>query len=200
MALNRLFKDFFDSEKIGGVLLLACTLVSLLLANSSFGEAYTHFWHTKVDLSFSSVRLNYSVEHWVNDGLMTIFFLLVGLEIERELYKGELTNLRNALLPIGAAVGGMLAPACIYLLLNGFGEGPSGFGIPMATDIAFALGMLALAGNRVPFSLKIFLTALAIIDDLGAILVIALFYNTGISWTFLGTAIDIFLLLMMRPL
>lgn len=106
MALHRLFKEFFDSEKIGGLLLLACTIVSLLLANSSVGDAYAHFWHAKLNLSFSSVHLNYSVEHWVNDGLMAVFFLLVGLEIERELYKGELTNLRNALLPMGAAVGG----------------------------------------------------------------------------------------------
>jgi Na+:H+ antiporter, NhaA family len=196
MELNKLFKDFFDSEKIGGLILLACTVLSLLLANSSFGETYTHFWHSYLDLSFASVNLNYSVEHWVNDGLMTIFFLLVGLEIERELYKGELTSFRNAVLPISAAVGGMLVPAGIYILVNLNSGNQSGFGIPMATDIAFALGMLALAGNRVPFSLKIFLTALAIIDDLGAILVIAIFYNTGISWAFLGTALGIFFILM----
>jgi Na+:H+ antiporter, NhaA family len=196
MELSKLFKDFFDSEKIGGLILLICTALSLVLANSGFGETYTRFWHSYVDLSFASVNLNYSVEHWVNDGLMTIFFLLVGLEIERELYKGELTSFRNAALPIGAAVGGMLVPAGIYMLINLNSGNQSGFGIPMATDIAFALGMLALAGNRVPFSLKIFLTALAIIDDLGAILVIAIFYNTGISWGFLGAALSIFLVLM----
>ena len=196
MTITRLFKEFFNSEKVGGLVLLACTILSLLLANSSFGEAYNHFWHAHIDLSFASVNLNYSVEHWVNDGLMTIFFLLVGLEIERELYKGELSSLRNAILPIGAAVGGMIVPAVIYFLVNLNAANPSGFGIPMATDIAFALGMLALAGSRVPFSLKIFLTALAIIDDLGAILVIAIFYNTGISWAFLGASLGIFALLM----
>jgi NhaA family Na+:H+ antiporter len=196
MIITKLFRDFSNSEKVGGLLLLACTVISLLIANSSYGEAYTHFWHSKLDLSFASVNLNYSVEHWINDGLMTIFFLLVGLEIERELYKGELTSFKNAILPIGAAVGGMLVPAGIYLLINWNSGNTSGFGIPMATDIAFALGMMALAGNRVPFSLKIFLTALAIIDDLGAILVIALFYNTGLSWAFLGSALGIFALLM----
>jgi len=194
--ITRLFKEFFDSEKIGGFILLSCTILSLVLANSRIGEAYTHFWHSSFDLSFAAVTLNYSIEHWVNDGLMTIFFLLVGLEIERELYKGELASLRNAILPIGAAIGGMLVPAIIYFLVNLDATDQSGFGIPMATDIAFALGMLALAGNRVPFSLKIFLTALAIIDDLGAILVIAVFYNTGISWGFLGASLGIFKLLM----
>ena len=127
---------------------------------------------------------------------MTIFFLLVGLEIERELYKGELSNVRNAILPIGAAVGGMLIPAGIYLLVTLNSPNKSGFGIPMATDIAFALGMLALAGNRVPASLKIFLTALAIIDDLGAILVIAIFYTGGINWSSLSISLGIFVVLM----
>ena len=186
MIITKLFRDFFNSEKVGGLILLACTIISLLIANSSYGEAYSHFWHSKLDLSFASVNLDYSVEYWINDGLMTIFFLLVGLEIERELYKGELTSLKNAILPIGAAVGGMLVPAGIYLLINWNSGNTSGFGIPMATDIAFALGMMALAGNRVPFSLKIFLTALAIIDDLGAILVIATFLQhrpfLGLSW------------------
>jgi Na+:H+ antiporter, NhaA family len=196
MIITKLFRDFFNSEKVGGLILLACTIVSLVIANGSYGEAYSHFWHSKLDLSFASVNLDYSVEYWINDGLMTIFFLLVGLEIERELYKGELTSFKNAILPIGAAVGGMLVPAGIYLLINWNSGSASGFGIPMATDIAFALGMMALAGNRVPFSLKIFLTALAIIDDLGAILVIALFYNTGLSWAFLGAALGIFALLM----
>ena len=196
MIITKLFRDFFNSEKVGGLILLACTIISLVIANGSYGEAYNHFWHSKLDLSFASVNLDYSVEHWINDGLMTIFFLLVGLEIERELYKGELRSLKNAILPIGAAVGGMLVPAGIYLLVNWNSGNTSGFGIPMATDIAFALGMMALAGNRVPFSLKIFLTALAIIDDLGAILVIALFYNTGLSWGFLGAALGIFALLM----
>ena len=166
--------------------MLCCTIVSLAIANSSWGEAYTHFWHQKADLSFAGLNLNLSVEQWINDGLMTVFFLLVGLEIERELYTGELSSFSNAILPVAAAAGGMLVPATIHFLFNNGTPTQSGFGIPMATDIAFTLGMLALAGNRVPYSLKIFLTALAIIDDLGAILVIALFYSTGLQWLYLG--------------
>ncbi|HEX8313882.1 MAG TPA: Na+/H+ antiporter NhaA [Flavisolibacter sp.] len=191
MKLTRLFKGFFDSEKIGGVLLLLCTIVSLVIANSGFGETYTHFWHLKADLSFGGLRLDYTVEQWINDGLMTIFFLLVGLEIERELYTGELSSFSNAVLPVIAAAGGMIVPALIHYAFNAGTPTQSGFGVPMATDIAFALGMLALAGNRVPYSLKIFLTALAIIDDIGAILVIAVFYNTGIAWLYLGISAGI---------
>lgn len=193
---TKLFKGFFDSEKIGGLLLLVCTAASLLLANSGWGEAYTHFWHTKLDLSFGGLRLNYPVEQWINDGLMTVFFLLVGLEIERELYAGELSSFSNAVLPLVAAVGGMLVPASIHYLFNAGTATQSGFGIPMATDIAFALGMLALAGSRVPYSLKIFLTALAIIDDIGAIVVIAVFYNSGIQWIYLLTSAGILLALV----
>jgi len=197
MALTKLFRDFFNSEKIGGVLLLCCTIASLLIANWGDGAAYEHFWHRHLDLSFGGLALDYSIEHWVNDGLMAIFFLLVGLEIERELHVGELSSFRHALLPIGAAIGGMLVPALIHYAFNGGLPTQSGFGIPMATDIAFALGMLALAGNRVPFSLKVFLTALAIIDDLGAILVIAIFYNQGLDWTYFGGAAGIFALMML---
>lgn len=196
MKVTHLFKDFFNSEKIGGILLLICTFISLLIANSRWGEGYAHFWHSYLDLSLSGIELNYSIEHWINDGLMAVFFLLVGLEIERELYKGEFSNIRNAYLPIAAALGGMLFPALIHFLFNNGTNTASGFGIPMATDIAFALGMLALAGNRIPFALKVFLTALAIIDDLGAIFIIAIFYNSGISWLHLGTAIGIFIFLM----
>jgi NhaA family Na+:H+ antiporter len=186
MEWTKLFKGFFDSERIGGLLLLFCTILSLAIANSDWGDVYSHFWHQKADLSFAGLKLNFSVEHWINDGLMTIFFLLVGLEIERELYAGELSTFSNAILPLAAALGGMLVPAAIHLLFNAGTPTQSGFGIPMATDIAFTLGMLALAGSRVPYSLKIFLTALAIIDDLGAILVIALFYSTGLQWLYLG--------------
>lgn len=195
MTWTKLFKGFFDSEKIGGVLLLFCTVISLVIANSAWGEAYIHFWHSKLDLSFSGLQLNYSIEQWINDGLMTIFFLLVGLEIERELYSGELSTVSNALLPVVAAVGGMVVPAAIHYFFNAGSATQGGFGIPMATDIAFALGMLALAGNRVPYSLKIFLTALAIIDDLGAILVIAIFYNSGIQLMYLGISGAILVLL-----
>jgi len=178
-----LFKDFFENEKSSGLVLIACTLVSLFLANSVFSNEYQHIWHTKIGTE--------SLEYWINDGLMTIFFLLIGLELEREIYLGELSNIKEALLPIFAALGGMLVPAGLYLLLNYGTIGHSGAGIPMATDIAFALGVLSLLGNRVPLSLKVFLTALAVIDDLGAILVIAIFYTKTIFWTNLAIALSI---------
>jgi NhaA family Na+:H+ antiporter len=196
MKLTKYFRAFFHSEKIGGFILLGCTILSLIIANSAFGPSYTHFWHKYVDLSFDGIDLNYSIEHWINDGLMTIFFLLVGLEIERELYVGELHEVRNALLPIAAAVGGMLLPASIHYLFNHGTTTQSGFGIPMATDIAFAIGMLAILGKRIPHGIKVFLTALAIIDDLGAIMIIAIFYNTGLSWLYLGSALGIFGILL----
>ncbi len=192
MKITRLFKEFLESEKAGGVILLVCTVISLCIANSLWGSSYIDFWQLHADLSFASVNLNYSLEHWINDGLMAFFFLLVGLEIERELYAGELKDIKVASLPIAAAIGGMLVPAAIHFIFNKGTATQPGFGIPMATDIAFALGMLALLGNRVPFSLKIFLTALAIIDDLGAILVIAIFYNDGISLIYLLSALGIF--------
>lgn len=190
-----MFKDFFESEKIAGVLLVICTIISLIISNTAFGEKYLEFWHSYLNLSFSRLELSYSFEHWVNDGLMAIFFLLVGLEIERELYVGELANIKNALLPILAAAGGVLFPALIHFLLNSGTPTQSGFGIPMATDIAFALGILSLAGKNIPLSLKIFLTALAIIDDLVAITVIALFYTKTFSAYYFFGAIAIFLLL-----
>ena len=189
-----LFKNFFQSEKSGGFVLIACTVLSLILANT-FGQAYSDFWHFKIDLSFAQIDLNYSIEHWINDGLMTLFFLLVGLEIERELFVGELSKLKNALLPIVAAIGGMICPAFIHYLLNSGTPTQSGYGIPMATDIAFALGILSLAGKSVPVSLKIFLTAFAIIDDLGAITVIALFYSKGFSAYYFYSAVLIFIVL-----
>jgi NhaA family Na+:H+ antiporter len=192
---SSLFTAFFKSEKVAGLLLVFCTIVSLVLANSAYGDSYLHLIHSKINLSFSSVNLNYSIEHWINDGLMAIFFLLVGLEIERELYVGELSNFRKAILPVLAAIGGMVLPACIHLLFNAGTETQAGFGIPMATDIAFALGVLSLAGNRIPVSLKVFLTALAIIDDLGAIAVIAVFYSEDLSLTYFGIAIGIFITL-----
>ena len=192
-----LFKAFFQSEKSGGFVLIGCTVVSLLIANSAWGESYVHFWHTHLDLSLGAIQLDYSIEHWVNDGLMAIFFLLVGLEIERELYVGELSSIKNASLPIIAAIGGMLVPAAIHFAFNGGTPTQSGFGIPMATDIAFALGILSLMGNRVPLSLKIFLTALAIIDDLGAILVIAIFYTSNFQGAYFAGALAVFGLLFL---
>ena len=174
--VSRLFIEFFQSEKTGGLLLVLCAVASVLISNSRLGGYYTGLWYRHLDLSFFSIDLNYSIARWINDGLMTIFFLLVGLEIERELYKGELAGIKNAALPIVAAFGGMVVPALIHFLWNSGTTTQSGFGIPMATDIAFALGALSLAGKRIPVSLKILLTSLAIMDDLGAILVIALFY------------------------
>jgi NhaA family Na+:H+ antiporter len=188
MGITKLFNDFLNSEKAGGFVLIACTLISLLLTNSGWGEQYISFWHYQIG--------NHSFEHWINDGLMTIFFLLIGLELEREIYAGELSNIKNALLPIFAALGGMLVPAGLYLFLNYGTETQSGAGIPMATDIAFALGILSLLGSRVPVSLKIFLTALAVIDDLGAILIIAIFYTKNLVWSNLLIALGIFAFLL----
>jgi NhaA family Na+:H+ antiporter len=185
---SNLFKGFFDSEKVAGLVLVICTVVSLFIANSAYGEDYIHFMHQKLNLSFRSVDLNYSLEHWVNDGLMAIFFLMVGLEVEREIYVGELADFKKAILPLAAAVGGICVPALIHFTFNSGTPTQSGFAIPMATDIAFALGILALAGNRVPTSVKVFLAALAIIDDIGAILVIAFFYTKTVLFSYLLTA------------
>jgi NhaA family Na+:H+ antiporter len=194
--LTKLFKEFFESERTGGLILLGCTVLSIVLTNSSFGAGWLHFWHSRLDLSFGSIPLDHSVEFWVNDGLMAIFFLMVGLEIEREIYIGELADFRKALLPMLAAVGGMVVPAGIHLFFNHGTPEQAGIGIPMATDIAFALGTLSLLGNKVPLSVKIFLTALAIIDDLGAILVIAIFYTKTLSLLYLAFALGIFILLL----
>lgn len=193
--LTRVFTEFFHSEKTGGILLIGCTIVSMLIANSVWGEGYLHFWHEPVGFNAGGLKLQYPVEYWVNDGLMAIFFLMIGLEIERELYAGELSNVKNALLPVFAAVGGMVTPALFHFIFNHGTATQAGIGIPMATDIAFALGILSLLGKRVPTSLKIFLTALAIIDDLGAILVIAVFYTKGFSLLYFGGAMGIFGLL-----
>jgi NhaA family Na+:H+ antiporter len=189
--LTKLFMEFFDSEQSSGLVLIFCTVISILLANSFLGESYLNFWHTKVGFEIGELTLKYSVEHWVNDGLMAIFFLLIGLEIERELYIGELSDLKNATLPVFAAIGGMALPALIHFLFNRGTETAAGGGIPMATDIAFALGVLALLGSRVPLALKVFLTALAIIDDLGAIAVIAIFYVGDFSLVYLLLALGI---------
>jgi NhaA family Na+:H+ antiporter len=194
--LTKLFKEFFESEKTGGLILVFCTLVSILIANSAWSDGWLHFWHARLDLSVGPIPLDHSVEHWVNDGLMAVFFLLVGLEIEREIYIGELASFRNALLPILAAVGGMLIPAALHFAFNHGRPEQAGFGIPMATDIAFALGVLSLLGNRIPGPVKIFLTALAIIDDLGAILVIAIFYTKSLALVWLVAALGVLLLLL----
>ncbi len=196
IKLSSLFFEFFESEKASGIILLICTVAALLVANSPLGTSFLDFWHIKAGFQFGDFQIKYSVEHWVNDGLMAIFFLLIGLEIERELYIGELTNLKHALLPIFAAMGGMVTPALLYLLLTVGTPAQAGFGIPMATDIAFALGVLSLLGSKIPISLKVFLTALAIIDDLGAIIVIAIFYTNNFSFFYLALALGIFVLLI----
>jgi NhaA family Na+:H+ antiporter len=188
MKLTKLYKEFFESEKAGGLILIFATAVSLILANSSFQADYINFWH--FDL------VGHSLTHWINDGLMTIFFLLIGLELEREIYQGELSKIKNATLPIVGALGGMLVPALIYLMLNIGTDRQAGFGIPMATDIAFAVGILSLLGNKIPTSLKVFLTALAVIDDLGAIVVIAIFYTNSLVLINLFIALGVFSLLI----
>jgi NhaA family Na+:H+ antiporter len=186
--LSKTFKNFFDSEKSGGFLLIICTIVSLVITNSALGANYLSLWQAQIG--------GLSVGDWINDALMAIFFLFIGLELERELYNGELSDFKNALLPIFAAVGGIATPALIHFAFNFGTETQAGIGIPMATDIAFALGVLALLGSRVPASLKIFLTALAVIDDLGAIIVIAVFYTAKLSVFYLLSAGLIFGLLV----
>jgi Na+:H+ antiporter, NhaA family len=188
MALTETFKRFASSEQFAGVLLIACTVISLALANSPLAAAYLALGHAQLG--------GLTVEHWINDALMAVFFLLIGLELERELYVGELSRPRHALLPVFAAVGGMAVPAAIHLGLNAGAPTQSGFGIPMATDIAFALGVLALLGNRVPPALKVFVVAFAVIDDLGAIVLIATVYTEQIAWTFLALALGTFGLLI----
>jgi NhaA family Na+:H+ antiporter len=185
---SKTFMHFFESEKSSGIVLIICTLISLGIANSIFGTTYAGLWSTYV--------AGMSIEHWINDGLMAIFFLFIGLELERELYSGELANVKNALLPIVAATGGIIFPALIHFMFNAGTPTQAGIGIPMATDIAFALGVLALLGNRVPLSLKIFLTALAVMDDLGAIIVIAIFYTAKISLLYLIAAAAVFCVLI----
>ena len=184
-----LFKEFLDSEKAGGLILVFVTLLSLVLANSSLQNSYLGLWQLPV--------AGHPLVHWINDGLMTIFFLLIGLELEREIYSGQLSSLKNASLPFFGALGGMIVPAGIFSLFNYGRPTQGGAGIPMATDIAFAIGILSLLGNRVLLSLKVFLTALAVIDDLGAILIIAVFYAGSISGTWLLLALGIFGVLLL---
>lgn len=195
LVLSRTFTRFFESEKAGSIVLVLGTLAALGVVNSGLPtlvDAYRDVWHAGF--------LGLSVEHWVNDALMAIFFLLVGLELERELYTGELSDIRNALLPIVAAAGGIVVPAGIHFAFNASTSTENGFGIPMATDIAFALGVLALLGSRVPASLKIFLTALAVMDDLGAIVLIALFYSSGVAMGYLAAALAVFGVLLVLNL
>ena len=182
----RPFQDFAQKASSGGILLIVATVVALVWANSPWGESYAALWHTKLTVGVGDFSISKDLTHWINDGLMAVFFLVVGLEIKREVLVGELSSARGAALPVIAAVGGAVVPALIYVALNAGTEGAAGWGIPMATDIAFALGVLALLGTRAPVALKVFLTALAIVDDIVAVLVIALFYTSEISWGALG--------------
>ncbi|MGV3459828.1 MAG: Na+/H+ antiporter NhaA [Flavobacterium sp.] len=190
----RIFPHFFKSSSAGGILLLICVAISLTIANTALAEGFTNFLDTQLGFETSGIHLRYPILLWVNDGLMAIFFLLVGLEIKREIVEGELSSLRQASLPVLAAIGGVIVPAGIYAIFNAGTPTGSGWGIPMATDIAFALGILSLLGDKVPSGLKIFLAALAIVDDLMAILVIAIFYSSDLNFEYLGYATAIFAL------
>src|SRR5262252_8317007 len=191
-----IFQRFFRTETLGGLVLLGFGLAALAIANSQFSEAYNHLWEIPFTLGIIPHELSLSFHEWINDGLMAVFFLLVGLEIKRELLVGELSSARQATLPIACAIGGMVVPALIYLIFNLRGPGAHGWGIPMATDIAFALGALALIAPRAPIGAKVFLTALAIVDDIGAVIVIAFFYSDAIAWSALGNAAVLLLILI----
>lgn len=190
------FQRFAGSEASGGVVLLMCAAIALAWANSPWQHVYASLQHRMVPVGLSRFSIDLSVQGWINEGLMALFFFLVGLEIKREMLVGELASVRRAALPISAAIGGMLIPAALYALLNGSGPGASGWGIPMATDIAFALGIVALLGPRVPLALRVFIAAVAIVDDIGAVLVIAIFYTASIAWMSLAMAGSIVIALL----
>lgn len=191
------FQAFVRAEISGGILLLASAIIALAWANSPWQDTYFRLWETHLTLDAGGWRISESLRFLVDEGLMTVFFFVVGLEIKRELLIGELAEARKAVLPVAAAIGGMVAPALIYLAITAGTSGSSGWGIPMATDIAFALGLLVLLGSRVPVGLKVFLTALAIVDDVGAVIVIAAFYTSGIAWLALGAAAGVIVLLVL---
>ncbi len=194
--IRRLFFEFARLEASGGLVLLGCTAAALLWVNSPGSHSYHDLWHTTATVSLGRLELSQSLLHWVNDGLMALFFFVVGLEIKREVLAGELAYPGRAVLPIAAAIGGMLFPAAIYALLNLSGPGLRGWGMPMATDIAFSLGVLALLGSRAPLGLKVFLAALAIADDIGAVLVIAIFYTREVAWLNLAIAAGLLVTLL----
>jgi Na+:H+ antiporter, NhaA family len=191
------FKEFLEGQQAAGIVLIICTLLSLFLANSSIKESYLHIWETPLGLSCGTWSLKHGLMEWINDGLMAVFFLFVGLEIKRELIDGELSSFKVALLPLLVALGGMIVPALFYTCTNLWNGDLRGFGIPMATDIAFALGALSLLGNKIPSNLKVFLMALAVIDDLGAIVVIALFYGGEFNISYLLLSFGSFLILLL---
>jgi NhaA family Na+:H+ antiporter len=191
-----IFQYFFRTETLGGLVLLGFGLAALAIANSPWSAAYGHLWEIPLTLGIVPHELSLSLHDWINDGLMAVFFLLVGLEIKRELLAGELSSIQQATLPIACAVGGMVVPALIYLIFNLRGPGTHGWGIPMATDIAFALGALNLIAPRAPIGAKVLLTALAIVDDMGAVLVISVFYSEAIVWSALVGAVMTLLVLI----
>ncbi|MTV50950.1 Na+/H+ antiporter NhaA [Heliobacillus mobilis] len=195
--VRRPVEEFIETETSSGIILLACTILALLIANSPWRSSYESLINQPFTIGTSSFGLSKPVILWINDGLMAIFFFVVGLEIKREILEGELSSIKKASLPIIAAIGGMILPALIYTLLNNNSPSAAGWGIPMATDIAFALGILSMLGHRVPLSLKVFLIAIAIVDDLGAVLVIALFYTETIQIAYLGLATGIILSLVL---
>jgi Na+:H+ antiporter, NhaA family len=190
--VTRPFQEFSESEAAGGVLLLAASALALAWANSPWAGSYSTLWEHKFIIGFEGFALSKSILHWINDGLMAIFFFVVGLEIKRELLVGELASPRRAALPIAGALGGVVVPAVLYFSLNAGGSGAAGWGIPIATDIAFAMGAMSLLGSRVPVGLKVFLTALAIVDDIVAVLVIAVFYTGNLLWPSLGVVSGFF--------
>jgi NhaA family Na+:H+ antiporter len=189
-------REFLRIEAAGGILLIAATVIALVWANSPWAQSYDDFWHIPITVGIGSFQLSHTLAHWVNDGLMVIFFFVVGLEIKREMLVGELASPRKAAIPIAAAVGGMVAPALIYVAINAGGPAIGGWAIPCATDIAFALGVMAMLGKRVPVQLKVFLMALAIVDDIGAVLIIAFFYTSDLQWVALAAGAGVVVLLV----
>lgn len=191
------FLQFFKNESSSGLVLLFCAITAIIIANSNFSSMYNNIIHTYIAIGYKDFSLSMSILHWINDGLMAIFFLVVGMEIKREIVFGELKSFKKTILPVSAAIGGMIVPAIIYVLFNYNQPTIIGWGIPMATDIAFALGILSLVGKKAPKGIIIFLTALAIVDDLGAIIVIAIFYTSEISWIALILGLIIFLAIIL---
>ena len=188
---------FFKNESLSGIFLLVCTIIALIIANSSYASSYDKILHNYITIGYKDFSLSMSLIHWINDGLMAIFFFVVGMEIKREMVVGELKSISKTILPVGAAIGGMIVPAIIYTAFNYNQPTSVGWGIPMATDIAFSLGVISLVGKKAPKGVITFLTALAIVDDLGAILVIAIFYTNQISWTALMLSLIIVIVLIL---
>ncbi len=189
-------RRFIKSESFSGIFLFICAVLAMIVANSPLSDFYKHLWHIQFGFSFNGMPIELHLEHWINDVLMSLFFLVVGLEIKRELLYGALASFKKAAFPVIAAVGGMVVPGLIYYVLNMGTPSVNGFGIPMATDIAFALGVMLMLGSRVPVALKVFLVTLAVADDLGAIIVIAIFYTTGLALEYLGLAVAILIILI----